>query len=183
MIKRRDVAGLFAALVLLSGCKAAATKADATSEVCGLKADPAAALILASGSSSTKRKIVFAVGAVDNRKRRHSLEGDCDDIITRAKPGEREFSVQVMFVNYGLKDALEVKTGPYYAYINLKASVEQGKIYRVTGEVRDKSCFAWLENPSTGAKVSAEFSAVYAEPNFDMASPPIVDAANKFLMK
>jgi hypothetical protein len=98
----------------------------------------------------------FVLVAVDDKPVSHGFLSDTRDTVVRVEAGEHRFVVQAGF-NTGFGGP-----GPYEAIVLLMASVEKGKTYRVNGAVRDNLYFVWLEDPTTGARVSQEASAPYS---------------------
>jgi uncharacterized protein YceK len=152
-------------------------------KTCEFGVEPSSASIFANVDGGRDRTIDFVVAGVDGSPRRFGRYGSCDDAVARVPPGEREFSIQVMFFNRGLGNLLLFRAGPYFADMKLKAAVEPGKKYRVNGEVRDKSCFVWLEDASTGTKASPEAGAAYAENRPDLLPPSVFGGLAKILPK
>ena len=98
----------------------------------------------------------FVLIAVDDKPVSHGFLSDTRDTVVRVEAGEHRFVVEAGF-NTGFGGS-----GPYEAIVLLTASVEKGKMYRVNGAVRDNLYFVWLEDPTTGARVSQEASAPYS---------------------
>ena len=107
----------------------------------------------------------FVLVAVDDKPVSHGFLSDTRDTVVRVEAGEHRFVVEAGF-NTGFGGS-----GPYEAIVLLTASVEKGKTYRVNGAVRDNLYFVWLEDPTTGARVSQEASAPYSMSTRDTYIP------------
>jgi hypothetical protein len=109
----------------------------------------------------------FVVMAVDSKQVNHGFMEDGRDTVLKLPAGERRFVIQARF-NTGVGGP-----GPREAIVLLTAIVEAGKTYRVTGEVRDNLYFVWLEDPSSGTKMSEATSAPYRSASEGVGAAPI----------
>lgn len=107
----------------------------------------------------------FSIQAVDNNPVSHGFMSDPRDTVVKVAAGERRFVIQAAF-NTGFGHG-----GPWETILLLVARVEAGKSYRITGEPRDHLLVVWLEDASTGEKVSAEAHAPYRRMAVDGGAP------------
>lgn len=146
--------GLVTALVLagaLSGCAPALVSFGAAS-------DTDDDLAIVTGQIDRSRGFAnfrsYTLIAVDDVMVRHG-SGDPRDTIAKVPPGRRWFVVRAAF-NIGFASG-----GPWEAEVFLYPTLQKGKTYRITGEVREERYFVWLEDPVTGTRESEEASAPY----------------------
>ena len=99
----------------------------------------------------------YAVRAIDGRFLSNPLLGHLAEVRSAVAAGNRRVLVEAKFNRtYG-------GGGPYQAFIPLQFEFAAGRELRVNGAVRDNVVDAWIEDASSGEKLTGAVSAQFGE--------------------
>jgi len=127
-----------------------------------------AALIVSSWNRTSDVIAIAAVAYVDGvlatRTKRQLGFSNPEDLEVKASPGDRKLGIVVQFTKRGFWNLISLRSGPFDGAGIIDASLEHGKTYLAKADFRDKTCYVWLEELSTGKKITSEI-AVPHEPS------------------